>query len=112
MFKWAQRDRRLALVMVIDLGLVLLVGTVILTQILGSNQSEQIRTGKATVVPFSPTVATGPIYSLTSPALPTVNPTPLVALPNQGQSDAPLPPAGLLVQRTVTTTVPPATSTP
>src|SRR4051794_26506891 len=104
MFKWAQRDKRLALVMLIDLGLALLVGAVILIQVMTSNQPGPATTGQATVAPFSPTVATGPLYSLTLPALPTVNPTPLVALPNQGQSDAPLPPAGLLVQPTVTPT--------
>ena len=87
--------------MVVDLGLALLVGGVILFQVVSSNQADQTRTGKVTAIPFSPTIATGPLYSLTFPAsLPTVNPTPLVALPNQGQSDAPLPPAGLIVQPT------------
>ncbi len=113
MFKWAQRDRRLALVMLVDLGLVLLVGAVFVTQVLMSNQADQASNGKVTSTPFSPTVATGPIYSLTSPALPTVNPLPLVALPNQGQSDAPLPPAGLLVPTTgLAPTNPPDAVTP
>ncbi len=95
MIKWAQRDRRLALVMAIDLGLALLVGTIILFQVLNAGQPAPAAAGKATAAPLAPTIATGPIPSLTFPALPTVNPTPLVALPNQGQSDAPPLPPGL-----------------
>lgn len=103
MFKWAQRDKRLAIVMVVDLGLALLVVGVILFQVLSVNQPQQARDARATVIPATPTVANAPLYSLTqSPPLPTVNPTPLVALPNQGQSDAPFPPAGLNLQPTIT----------
>lgn len=102
MFKWAQRDRRLALVMAIDLGLALLVGIIILVQVLNASQPAPAVAGKATAAPAVPTIATGPIPSLTFPALPTVNPTPLVALPNQGQSDAPPLPSGLQAQPTVT----------
>ena len=102
MFKWAQRDKRLALVMLIDLGLALLVGLIILFQVLSADQPVTATAGKATGVPVAVTVATGPIPSLTFPALPTVNPTPLVALPNQGQSDAPPLPPGLHVQPTFT----------
>jgi len=102
MFKWAQRDRRLALVMAIDLGLALLVGIIILVQVLGASPVSPATAGKATAAPVAPTIATGPIPSLTFPALPTVNPTPLVALPNQGQSDAPPLPPGLQAQPTAT----------
>src|SRR5947209_8088089 len=103
MLKWAQRDKRLALVMAIDLGLALLVGIIILFQVSGSNQTIPANNaGRASVAPVAPTIATGPVPSLTFPALPTVNPTPLVELPNQGQSDAPPLPPGLLSQPTLT----------
>ena len=94
MYKWAQRDKRLALVMLVDLGLALLVGLVIFVQFMAPAVSGNTNSGKTTVVAVTPTAATGPVYSLTLAPLPTVNPTPLVALPNQGQSEAPPAPAG------------------
>jgi hypothetical protein len=102
MFKWAQRDKRLALVMVIDLGLAVLVAIIILVQVLTSGQPPSAAADKPTVTVQPATIATGPIPSLTFPALPTVNPTPLVALPNQGQSEAPPLPPGLQSQPTLT----------
>ena len=106
MLKWAQRDKRLALVMAIDLGLALLVGIIILVQVLNTTRPAPVSAGKATVAPvvapLPPTVPAGPVPGLTFPALPTVNPTPLVALPNQGQSDAPPLPPGLQALPTTT----------
>lgn len=102
MWKWAQRDKRLALVMAIDLGLAVLVAIIILVQVLTAGQPPSAAAGKPTVTAQPATIATGPIPSLTFPALPTVNPTPLVALPNQGQSDAPPLPPGLQSQPTLT----------
>ncbi|OJV95852.1 MAG: hypothetical protein BGO39_21300 [Chloroflexi bacterium 54-19] len=93
----------MALVMAIDLGLAVLVAIIILVQVLTSGQPPSAAADKPSTVTVQPaTIATGPIPSLTFPALPTVNPTPLVALPNQGQSDAPPLPPGLQSQPTLT----------
>lgn len=81
--------------MAVDLGLAVLVVIIILFQVVNSGQPPLAAAGKATVTAPPPTIATGPIPSLIFPALPTVNPTPLVALPNQGQSEAPPLPPGL-----------------
>lgn len=104
MLKWLQRDRRLALVVAIDLALAGLVGIIIMVQTLTATTtpSGPELAAKATVAPVQPTLATRPLPSLTFPALPTVNPTPLVALPNQGQSDAPPLPPGLQTLPTLT----------
>ena len=90
-FRWARRDRRLALIMLIDgvlaglvvVGLVVLVWPPTPSPITPTPQPETVL----------PTVGFGP-RSPVAP-LPTANPTGLAALPNQGQSDPPPSPPGL-----------------
>ena len=95
MWKWAQRDKRVALALAVDLGLAVLVAVIILVQVAASGHTPSTVVGNPAATAQPPTFASGPLPSLTFPALPTVNPTPLLALPNQGQSDAPPLPPGL-----------------
>lgn len=85
--RWAQRDRRLAWIMIIDLLLALIIISAAIA-ILWPAPSP-IVTLKPTVV--APTVLV---------VIPTLNPTRLVSQPNQGQSDAPPPPPADLINKT------------
>jgi hypothetical protein len=93
--KWARRDRQVAFILIIDaiLAVVVIVGLLIL-----------FWPKPAPLTATSPTPAPPPGLVLPavgydaitpSPLPPTINPTQLAEIPNQGLSSAPTPPANL-----------------
>lgn len=100
LLKWARRDRRTALLLLGNLVALVLV-IVILVLLLGPGLSQGRNPassggGTVTVAPSLPVnvvVASTPTAEPSiTPLPPTVNPTQLSNLPNQGRSDAPPPP--------------------
>jgi hypothetical protein len=110
MFRWFRRDRRLALLFLLDLLLVGLVTLALILLLWPRNPDITASPGAATpginsgLTPGSASLTTRPAIGFEeatpSPLPPTVNPTKLVALPNQGQNEAPPPPPGGLGQGT------------
>lgn len=110
MFRWFRRDRRLALLFLLDLLLVGLVTLALILLLWPRNPDITAIPGAATPginsgsTTGSASLTTRSVISFEeatpSPLPPTVNPTKLVALPNQGQNEAPPPPPGGLGQGT------------
>jgi hypothetical protein len=102
MFKWLRRDRRLALIVIVDVLLVVVVVVALALLLWPSTVDAPGAGAPLTSVGSSPALGTTGLELATpSPLPPTVNPTRLAALPNQGQSDAPPLPPGVAVQGTV-----------
>lgn len=98
LIKWARRDRRVALLLAGNFAAVLLLVVVVVIAFTPPARpapnpvlvrSAQTVTASGAVI-VAPTPTAEPSVS---PLPPTVNPTQLAQLPNQGRSDAPPPPA-------------------